>query len=155
MWKIFEIILGWFKKKKENPKEFPDGMIWLHTDVSDWAITAKCTPMIAGKTINMEHDKKNVWPVAGSVDGGTVANCWIVFSINNQWYAATWEWLKSGQTVKTIKGTLGSYIKKSPVVPTSWHPKSGEKIGLFVSGLCRDKNRNVMERARLVWVVWP
>ena len=162
MSKIIEVILGWinwikvkFNKKTEVVSEFPEGMIWLHPDVSGWAVTAKCTPSISGKIYHMEYTKKNDWPIAGKVDNGTVANCWMIFNINNQWYAATWEWLRRGQTIKVVKGNLGTYVKKSPVVPNTWNPQKGEKIGLFVSGLCRDKNRNISERSNVVWMEHP
>ena len=154
MKKIIEWILSFFKKEEKPVDEFKD-IVWLHPNVSGWKKTAVCNPQVAGNVINMEYDKKNVWPVAGTVDKGTVANCWIIFNYNNVWYAATWEWLRKGQTVKTLTDKLGSYIKKSPTVPTKWHPTSGEKIGLFVSGLCRDKNRNIEERSNVVWMTWP
>lgn len=141
---------------KPDNKEFPAGMVWLGVDVSGWQTTSVCTPSVAGNTVNMEHTKKSVWPKAGNVDGGVCnANCWIVFNYNGTWYAATWEWLKVNICVKKLTNKLGTYIKKSPVIPSSWNPKSGEKIGLFVSGLCRDSSRNVSERSELVWITWP
>lgn len=155
MKKFWEWILSLFGKKEKPEAEFPAGLVWLHTNVSGWTKTAKCTPAVAGKAISMDYDKKNVWPTSGTVDGGTVANCWIIFNYKGVDYAATWEWLKKGQSIKKLTDTLGTYIKKSPTIPGKWHPTSGEKIGLFVSGLCRDKNRNVSERSNVTWINWP
>ena len=59
------------------------------------------------------------------------------------------------QSLKRLTDKLGTYIKKSPTIPTRWHPKSGDPIGMFVSGLCRDKSRNVSERSNIVWFNWP
>ena len=49
--KFWEWILSLFKKEKKE-KEFKDGIIWLHPDVSGWAKTAKCTVNISGKSRN-------------------------------------------------------------------------------------------------------
>ena len=157
MWKWLENLWNkWFGKNESVTPEFPEGLNWLGLNISDWPVTAKCTPSIAGNIVNMEHDKKNIWPKAGNVDGGVCnANCWIILNYNAKNYAATWEWLKVGQCKKVLTGKLGSYIKKSQVIPSSWHPKSGEKVGLFVSGLCRDSSRNVSERSNVTWINWP
>jgi len=154
-------IINWLKKlfkghKYPTPSEFPKDLIWLGVDVSGWKITAKCPCTVKGNTIVLDSDKKSVWPKAGGIDGGvTNANAWIVLNYKGQNYAATWEWMAFGKNTKKLTGKLGSYIKRSSVIPYNWHPKSGEKIGLFVSGLCRDKTRNVSERSHVCWVTWP
>lgn len=156
---MWEKIINWLKKlfgKKEKPAEFPKDLIWLGVDVSGWAITAQCTCSVAGNVVKLDSNKKNVWPKAGNVDGGVCnANAWIVFNYNGKNYATTWEWLAKGQSVKKLTNKLGTYIKRSPIIPFKWHPKSGEKIGLFVSGLCRDDSRNVSERSHVFWINWP
>lgn len=143
-------------KKDNSNQEFPKDLVWLGLDVSSWADTADLTVAVAGNAVMMDSTKKNVWPVAGKVDKGICnANAWMIFPYNGKTYAATWEWLAKGQSVKKISGKLGTYIKRTPPIPSSYHPKSGEKIGLFVSGLCRDSNRNVFERSEVVWIIWP
>lgn len=142
---------------KEEPKqEFPKDLIWLGTDVSGWKDTADLKVSVVGKAVMMDSTKKDVWPVAGKVDKGVCnANAWIIFDYDGKTYAATWEWLAKGQNVKKLTNKLGTYIKKTPPIPSSWNPKSGEKIGIFVSGLCRDSSRNVFERSEVVWIIWP
>ena len=155
--RLKELWNKWFGGGSASKPEFPVDVVWLGLEeVKNWAITSTCTPSVVGNVVNMEHSKKNIWPKAGNVDGGVCnANCWIVFPYNGKQYAATWEWLKVGVCVKKLTGKLGTYIKKNPPIPASYHPKSGDKIGLFVSGLCRDSSRNVSERSKLVWIVWP
>ena len=84
------------------------------------------------------------------------ANPWVFANIGGQWYAGTFEWLRYGQTSKpkgVLDGSLGNHIKVSPM--SSWYPRSGERIGLMVSGLARTSSRNVRERSNIVMVTWP
>jgi len=142
-------------KHKKQESEFPPGTIFLHPDVSSWPVTTKLTPKVSGNTIVMDFDKKNVWPVAGKTDGGVCnANAWIIFNYKGQYYAATWEWLAKGQPVKKLKDPIGSHIKRDKVIPRSYNPAVGEKVGLMVSGLIRSGPNNVMERSNVVWVEW-
>ena len=62
------------------------------------------------------------------------------------WYAATWEWLRPGQTSKPTSVVNGAHIKKSPL--QDFRPVSGETYGFMVSGLARDNStRNVQNAA--------
>ena len=155
MKKFWQWILSLFGKKPEPEKEFPKDLIWLDVNVSNWTKTAKCNCNVAGNAVSLDSDKKNIWPSASTVDGGCNANAWIIFDYNTKTYAATWEWLKKGQSIKKLTGKLGTYIKKNPPIPASYHPKSNDKIGLFVSGLCRGSSSSVKERSNVTWIKWP
>lgn len=125
---------------------------WLHTDVSSWPVTTKLDARIAGGFINFGFDKTRVWPAVGGVN----ANTWVFVKLNGQWYAATFEYLRFGVTsrpVGVLDGTLGDHIKQSPL--DTWRPRSGERIGLMVSGLARAQARNVSERSNIVMATWP
>lgn len=123
---------------------------WLHTDVSGWAVTSSLSVSISGGTINLKYDKANVWP---EVDGVN-ANPWIFVYRDGRWYAATWEWLRGGQTSKPTAVVNGAHIKRSPL--NDFKPVSGETYGFMVSGLARDKSkRNVSERTPIVMRRWP
>lgn len=125
---------------------------WLHTDVSGWAETATLSASVGGGTINLNYDKARVWPAVDGVN----ANPWVFVNLNGQWYAATFEYLRHGQTAKpmgVLDGRLGDHIKVSPL--NQWRPRSGERIGLMVSGLARSQLRNVRERSNVVMVTWP
>ena len=133
------------------PSEITGSIRWLHTDVSSWPVTASLTANI-GSAINFPYSKANVWP---AVDGAN-ANCWVFVNLNGQWYAATFEWLRRGQTSKpkgVLDGSMGDHIKVSPL--NSWRPKKGERIGIMVSGLARTQMRNVRERSNVYMVTWP
>lgn len=128
------------------------GIQWLNLNVSSWPVTTTLHAGISGGRINMEYDKANVWPVVGEV----VANCWAIVKINGKWYAGTFEYLRPGQTSKStgvLDGSRGPHFQKEPL--KSWRPRSGERFGLMVSGLCRDNRRNVSERSNIAIVTWP
>ena len=135
------------------PAEIDTAVRWLHTDVSTWPQTASLNASIGGGTINMPYSKAKVWPASGGVN----ANCWVFARWSDgQWYAATFEYLRSGQTAKpmgVLSGAMGDHIKVSPL--SQWRPRSGERIGLMVSGLARSSSRNVRERSNVVMVTWP
>jgi hypothetical protein len=123
------------------------GVTFLGLDVSGWTQTATLTASMSGGKVTLNYDKASVW---SAVDGA-VANPWAIVDYNGQRYAATWEWLKPGQTSKDMSGKSWSgHFKRGEL--SGWEPTAGDRIGLFVSGLCRDSRRNVSERSNVVWV---
>lgn len=132
------------------PAEITGQIHWLHADVSGWAQTANLHASVGGGSINLAYDKAKVWPAMG----GANANPWVIVNLNGQWYAGTFEWLRYGQTAKPMSVLSGGgHIKVPPL--SSWRPRSGERLGLMVSGLARDSTRNVKERSNIVMVTWP
>ena len=132
------------------PAEINGPIHWLHTDVSSWPQTASLHASVGGGSINMPYDKAKAWPAVDGVN----ANPWVIVNVNGQWYAGTFEWLRHGQTAKPMSVLSGGgHIKVAPL--SSWRPRSGERIGLMVSGLARTSMRNVKERSNVVMVTWP
>ncbi len=135
------------------PSEITGPITWLHTDVSRWAVTASLDASIGGGSINMPYSKSKVWP---AVDGCN-ANPWVIVKwTDGKWYAATFEYLRVGQTSKPVgvlDGSKGDHIKRAPL--SSWRPHSGERFGIMVSGLARSSARNVQERSNVDMVTWP
>jgi hypothetical protein len=119
--------------------------------VSDWAETAHLTVRLTSSSIILDYDKANVWPPNGDV----VANPWIFVPKENGpgWYAATFEWMRPGQTSKNISSVSGSHIKQAPL--QDFAPVPGVWYGFMVSGLCRDSRRNVYERSNVYMLQWP
>jgi hypothetical protein len=97
----------------------------------------------------LDYNKAYVWP---EVDGVN-ANPWIFVFQDGKWYAATWEWLRYGQTSKPLDVINGAHIKRSPL--ENFQPQSGVVYGFMVSGLARDDRRNVKERSNVDMVRWP
>ena len=132
------------------PSEIDTPIKWLHTDVSSWPVTASLSVNFSGSTINFPYSKSREWP---AVDGSN-GNPWVIAKKDGQWYAATFEWLKFGQTSKPKSTVGGGNIKACPLCG-SWAPSSGERVGIMVSGLARSKLRSVKERSNVVMVTWP
>lgn len=169
---IFEKIKKWLKKqwdkifndKEENPNppgpnppeppipsdDIPKDTSFLHTNIRDWPIVTNLSVSQNGGKITLNYDKAKVWK---SIDGVN-ANPWVIVKWNDgKIYAATWEWLRFGQTLKNMNGkSWGDHIKRKPL--DKWEPSKGEKIGFMVSGLARDSKRNSKERSNVCWITW-
>lgn len=130
------------------------GVTFLHRNVSSWPITANLSPVrISGGNIVLNYNKANVWPGVDTAGATVNANPWILINRGGKWYAATFEWLRPGQTSKPIRTVNGDHIKASPL--NDFVPVSGERYGFFVSGLARGNATNVKERSNIQWLVWP
>lgn len=130
------------------------GVHWLHADVSGWKETGNLRSVkVSGGMIALNYDKSRSWPGKNHAGAFVNANPWIFVYRDGTWYAGTWEWLRHGQTSKSVRSVNGDHIKKSPL--NSFSPRSGERYGFMVSGLARDKARNVQERTNVVMYTWP
>jgi hypothetical protein len=134
--------------------ELPAGVKWLHADVSQWPITSDLEVRFSASSIVLDQDLTDRLSPGDSPDGPMVGNPWVVAQVDRQWFAATWEWLKRGQTSKSKAAVAGDHCKASPL-SGAWRPKSGEVVYIAVSGLARSKTRNASERTPFVRVVWP
>jgi len=135
------------------PADF-SGVTWLHKNVSGWSQTANMASVtFNGGQICLNYDKANVWPGVQHVGHNVNANPWVFIWQDNKWYAATWEWMKVGQTCKNKSAVAGDHIKKNPL--WDFQPVSGTTYYFMVSGLARDAVTNVSERSNVVEVVWP
>src|SRR5262249_53940931 len=124
---------------------------WLDRDVSGWPETSRITSASIGDPpICFYHTKAGQWPVADGAEG----NPWIFVNMDGRWYGATFEWLSPGQQCKYVtRDNIGAHIGRSPL--TGWRPRSGEVVGLMVSGLARSRVETVHERSNVVMVRWP
>ena len=130
------------------------GVVFLHTNVAGWPATASLSGVSAsGGTINLPYNKANVWPGVSTSGAVVNANPWIIVFRDGVWYAATFEWLRVGQTSKPVGTVNGNHIKKPPL--NNFVPISGETYGFMVSGLARDSTRNVQERTNVRMYRWP
>ena len=132
---------------------------WLHHNVSSWPQTATITSTTIGAPpICINHTKVGQWPSGDfSGSGASVdSNVWVFAKIGGTWYAATWEWLRSGSTCKSL-GATDFKTRVNDVSPlNSWTPKSGEQIGLMVSTPARlGPDGPVNERSNVVLRTWP
>ncbi len=128
-------------------------VVWLDQNVSGWPATTSMSASVGGGAVNMPYDKSNVWPGVAAGGAQVNANAWVFVNQGGTWYAATWEWLRVGQTSKSAASVSGSHIKKAPLA--GFVPVSGETYGFMVSGLVRLGAGNVQERSNVSMVTWP
>ena len=101
---------------------------WLHTDVSSWRVTSQISDItIVPDEICIYHTKSGRWPTYR--EDGVVAegNPWVFGNVGGRWYAATYEFLRAGQTCKHIERRgewgIGPHTKQQPL--ESWAPTKG------------------------------
>lgn len=136
----------------------PNTVIFQDADVTGWAQTASLNASVNGGTVSLSYDKAREWPTAQTRanDGGPMnANCWVVVNLNGQWYAATFDWLRTGQQSKTASAVTGAngHIVGSPL--NAWRPTSGETLGFMVSTPARSSERTINERSNISVSTWP
>jgi len=136
----------------------PSTVIFQDADVLGWAQTASLNASVNGGTVSLAYDKAGSWPTAqtrASNGGPLNANCWVVANINGQWYAGTFDWLRTGQQSKTASAVTGAngHIVGAPL--NGWRPTSGETLGFMVSTPARSSERTINERSNISVTTWP
>ncbi|MCC5851021.1 MAG: hypothetical protein JJU29_23275 [Verrucomicrobia bacterium] len=144
---------------ENNADDIPlDGVVWLDTDISGWAQTSTLKAGVSGATLQLNHTQARQWPTANTraSDGGPLnGNVWILVNVGGTWHAATWDWMRSGQTSKgtaSVRGT-GGHISRAPL--NTFTPRSGETYGFMVSTPARGAERTINERSNVSAVTWP
>jgi len=135
-----------------------NGVVWLDANVSGWPVTTQLNARVSGSSIMLPYDKASSWPIAktrANNGGPLVGNVWIFVNRGGTWYAATWDWMRPGQTSKStsaVRGT-GGHIRSAPL--NTFTPRSGETYGFMVSTPARSGERTINERSNVSMVVWP
>jgi hypothetical protein len=93
-------------------------------------------------------------------DAEIEGNAWVFARVGGQWYAATYEWLRTGQVCKSIDAnnigphtSIGQNSTGNPL--HGWRPASGETVGFMVTTRARDGNFTSNERSQVTLVKWP
>jgi hypothetical protein len=130
---------------------------FLHTNVANWAVTSTVTGVEIGHDyVCVNHTKAGGFPTSIFGDISVEGNVWIFAQFGGRWYGATWDWLRVGQTCKSITAhEFGAdQIRISPM-DSSWVPRKGDKIGFMMSTRARDGAGAGQERTNVVVVDWP
>jgi hypothetical protein len=144
------------------PEDFSD-VVWVDPNISSWPETAQLTVAVNSTSIILNSTKTNVWPARGNPILGNSnfccnANAWVFAKFGDKWYAATWEWLKKGQTAKFRSAFEGNHTRRPPFCcngQPAWVPKNGEIYGLMVSGFARfGIAANIQERSNIAFYQW-
>lgn len=106
---------------------------WLHHNISSWSVTSNLTRITFG-SVCLDHTKKGKWPTISTGNGVVVeGNPVVLFWLDGQKYAATYEWNRPGQVCKNsiTANTIGEHIKTSP--GNRFKPASGERVCFAVA----------------------
>ena len=136
----------------------PRAVTWLHTNVTNWAITSRVTNVtITRSEICVDHTGAGRFPTSGFGSIVVEGNVWIFAQFGGRWYGATYDWLRPGQVCKGVTGgELGPDQIRIAPMDASWPgPRSGETVGFMVSTRARDGERAGEERTNIVLVRWP
>jgi len=132
-------------------------VVWLDRDVLAWPVNVDLGPVtISGGRVTLPYSIEQAYAADWQVIDGLWGNPWVLVPwTDGITYAATWEFLKTGQTVKNMKGkSWAEHINHGPL--NRWEPKSGETYGWMVSALARrPKCADQPSRSNVQWAVWP
>ncbi len=129
---------------------------WMDTNPSSWSQTSQLSVSISGRTINVPHSKAGAWPIATPFGDSTTAegNAWIFVYKNGRWKAATFDFLRPGQTQKdtsNITDACGALRGEL----SNFRPTAGQLYGFMVSGISRSGyTNNIQERSNVVMYSW-
>ncbi|MFH1654582.1 MAG: hypothetical protein ABIE74_11100, partial [Pseudomonadota bacterium] len=131
---------------------------WGDANVSGWAQTSTIQSVtISGDSISFPHSKAGQWPIGDPFGDGTAVegNVWIFVHLNGQWKAATFDWLRPGQTTKDTSNILCGGGDGTLHGMSGFSPVSGDIYGFMVSGMARNNvTPNIQERSNIVTKAW-
>jgi len=123
---------------------------WHGPDVRGWAISSTLTGCYtSGDMLHFPHTKAGKWPVKDGMEG----NIWVVAKLpDGRWHAASWEWLRPGQTSKPWAKMESGHIKQGDFA--GYQVRRGEEVYCFVTALARLNARSVPERSAVRKIEW-
>lgn len=146
------------------PDDLESGVEFIETNVpglQEFVIgmeeTATLSVDIRNGFVVLDYDRKNVWPRGTGNNGATalsccVANAWAFIEVDGIWRAATWEFMRDGQTAKQFNALRGpQHIRFPPL--SDYFPSTGDVVGFMVAGITRNRLsfNNVKERSNIVF----
>jgi len=143
------------------PDDFSD-VIWIDPpQVANFPVTATVTANVRGSALEIQDTKRSVWPRRfHTILGNSCCNrsLWIFIKFEDQWYAATFEFMRFGQIIKSAEAVNGGQIRRPPFSRPGfvWRPAEGEVYGFMTSGMARFDlvNLNVRERSNVALYRW-
>ena len=157
-----QALVEWYQSMPDilsPPRDFSDdeqaftdaldlsAVVWHGPDVSGWEVThdLRFEGKFGGQ-VRLIQDATKEWPT----DYDVVGTCWLfIQDSENRWHAHQWDYIRPGQTLR--------HFPWNPPHPEDGKNyatvKAADPFAVMVSGLCRDKRRNVSKRTRVVRVM--
>lgn len=129
-----------------------DAVTWYGPDIRDWPATSELPKgiYISGNMVNFPHTSAGKWQ--RNKDGKLEGNVWAIVNYNGKWRAASWEWLKPGQTSKPWTKIEQGHFKVGDLA--GYQIKQGEEVYIIAAGLSRGNERGTKERTKATKVRW-
>lgn len=132
---------------------------WLRgPDIAAWPVTSVLAQATCdGREWRFPHSAAGSWPTFDlGPDTPVEGNVWIVAHVGGRWCAATFDWMRVGQTHKTepIEHLGVDQVRQAPM-DASWVPRKGDELYLFVSTPARDGQKTSRaERSNVMRLTW-
>lgn len=126
-------------------------VVWHGPDIRGWPVTSDLPHgvYVSGGMLHFPHTKAGKWQANGE---GLEGNPWVIVKAGGVWRAASFEWLRKGQTSKPWEKVRADHIKVGAF--DGYQLKRGEEFYVIVAGLSRGSSRGTMERTAARRVVW-
>lgn len=139
------------------PDDLSDVVFIESPQVRDWNVGADLNLSINGVSVILDH-RPNAnsrvtgrWPAINIFNTAVNANAWGVVKMNGVWMAGTWEYLRVGQTIKSLSAFRFGHFRP-PLFSFDRSFNTGDVYGFFVSGTIRAGSglNNIAERSKYV-----
>ena len=139
------------------PDDLSDVVFIESPQVRDWTVGADLDLTISGPSVILDHrpnensSATGRWPTISIFNTAVNANAWGIVKKDGVWLAGTWEYLRVGQTVKSLSAfRFGHFRPPLFTFDRSFNP--GDVYGFFVSGTIRAGTgfNNIRERSKFV-----
>lgn len=139
------------------PDDLSDVVFIESPQVRDWTVGADLNLAISGPSVILDHRPNENsratgrWPSITIFNTVVNANAWGVVRQNGVWMAGTWEYLRTGQTIKSLSAFRFGHFRP-PVFSVDRSFNTGDVYGFFVSGTIRAGSglNNIAERSKFV-----
>jgi len=124
---------------------------WYGPDIRSWTVASDLPRgvYVSGSTLHFPHTRAGQWQTDKD---GLEGNPWVIVRVEGAWRAASFEWLRKGQTDKPWAKVRADHIKVSAF--SGYQLRRGEEFYVIVAGLSRGSSRGTMERTAARKVVW-
>lgn len=100
-----------------------------------WPATHPLKATLKGGKLYLESTALKAWPIKDKI----VGSCWFVVKRNGKWRAYNWDYIRASGDPRGVPWRTSTPASHETVIP-------GEEWYVTVTGLYRDKRRNVSER---------
>ena len=146
-----------FNANAAFPDDLSDVVFIESPQVKSWTVGADLNLSINNQSVILDHrpnqnsSATSRWPTISIFNTPVNANAWGIVKQDGVWRAGTWEYLRTGQTVKSLSAFRFGHFR-APIGSRNRTFNAGDVYGFFVSGTIRAGSslNNIAERSKFV-----